>query len=168
MLEVTRWVVRALIALNLLVTALLLGLLAASFAFETGVLARLARGFPAANAAEALNGARWALLLVAPAGAAAHVVFTRLLRILTTVSTGDPFVDANGRRLQAIAWAMLVLQLCDAFYGVVGTRVDLALGERVSGWSPSVTGWLAVLLLFVLARIFREGARMRDDLALTV
>lgn len=32
----------------------------------------------------------------------------------------------------------------------------------------SVNGWLAVLLTFLLARVFTEGARMRDDLEGTV
>jgi hypothetical protein len=36
------------------------------------------------------------------------------------------------------------------------------------GWSFSITGWLAVLLLFVLARVFDQGTRMRDDLEGTV
>jgi hypothetical protein len=36
------------------------------------------------------------------------------------------------------------------------------------GWSFSVTRWLAVLLLFVLARVFEQGSRMREDLAGTV
>jgi hypothetical protein len=31
-----------------------------------------------------------------------------------------------------------------------------------------VTRWLAVLLLFVLARVFEQGTRMREDLAGTV
>ena len=32
----------------------------------------------------------------------------------------------------------------------------------------SINGWLAVLLTFLLARVFAEGALMRDDLAGTV
>ena len=32
----------------------------------------------------------------------------------------------------------------------------------------SVTPWLTILLLFVLARVFDQGARMRDDIAGTV
>ena len=31
-----------------------------------------------------------------------------------------------------------------------------------------MTGWLAVLLLFVLARVFNHGTRIRDDLEGTV
>ena len=36
------------------------------------------------------------------------------------------------------------------------------------GWSLSLTGWIAVPLLFVLANVFREGAAMRADLEGTV
>jgi hypothetical protein len=32
----------------------------------------------------------------------------------------------------------------------------------------SINGWLAVLLTFLLARVFAEGARMREDLEGTV
>jgi hypothetical protein len=39
---------------------------------------------------------------------------------------------------------------------------------RRGDWSFSVTPWLAVLLLFVLAQVFGDGARMRDDLTGTV
>jgi hypothetical protein len=35
-------------------------------------------------------------------------------------------------------------------------------------WSFSIAGWLAVLLLFVLARVFEHGTRMREDLEGTV
>ena len=35
-------------------------------------------------------------------------------------------------------------------------------------WNFSLTRWLAVLLLFVLSRVFEQGARMRDDLEGTV
>ena len=35
-----------------------------------------------------------------------------------------------------------------------------------AGFSPS--GWLAVILAFVLARVFAEGALMREDLEGTI
>ena len=38
----------------------------------------------------------------------------------------------------------------------------------VTSWTPSLGGWIAVVMIFVLARVFRIGARMRDDLAMTV
>lgn len=35
-------------------------------------------------------------------------------------------------------------------------------------WTFSFTPWIAVLLLFVLARVFAHGAQMREDLEGTV
>jgi hypothetical protein len=35
-------------------------------------------------------------------------------------------------------------------------------------WSFSPTRWVAVLLLFVLARVFEQGAQMREELEGTV
>jgi hypothetical protein len=97
-----------------------------------------------------------------------YLVFKRLLAIVETVRAGDPFVAANAARLQAIAWALLALQLLglviDAIAKSVSTpahRVDLDAGF-------SINGWLAVLLTFLLARVFAQGAHMRDDLEGTV
>ena len=39
-------------------------------------------------------------------------------------------------------------------------RVPSSVDWNFSGF----TGWLAVLLLFVLARVFEEGTQMREDL----
>jgi hypothetical protein len=38
---------------------------------------------------------------------------------------------------------------------------------RING-NFDLTGWLAILLLFVLAQVFLEGTRMREDLEGTV
>ena len=40
-----------------------------------------------------------------------YLILRRLLAIVATVRAGDPFVAANAQRLQAIAWALLALQL---------------------------------------------------------
>src|SRR5512143_2412797 len=40
-----------------------------------------------------------------------YAVLKRLLAIVETVRAGDPFVTANARRLQGIAWALLALNL---------------------------------------------------------
>ncbi len=40
------------------------------------------------------------------------------------------------------------------------------LGARLIGFNPS--GWLAILVVFVLAEVFREGARLRGDAELTI
>jgi hypothetical protein len=49
----------------------------------------------------------------------AYVVLSRLRAILDTVRDGDPFVAANARRLQTIAWAYLGLELLHLGVGVV-------------------------------------------------
>ena len=84
-----------------------------------------------------------------------------------TVAAGDPFVLVNARRLRFIAWALLAIQLLDLGFGVLEVSIATRTGERL-GWAPSVTAWLAVVLLFVLARVFEAGATLREELAGTV
>jgi len=98
----------------------------------------------------------------------AHVVLSRLRAIVDTVREGDPFVAANARRLQTIAWAYLGLELLHVAVGVVAAGAGTEAQPLDVDWSFSVTPWVAVLLLFVLARVFDHGARMRADLEGTV
>jgi hypothetical protein len=95
-------------------------------------------------------------------------VLKRLLMIVETVSTGDPFVAANAARLQAIAWALLALELMHYAVGAIAASVSSAAVPLNIGWGFSLTRWLTVLLLFVLARVFQQGARMREELEGTV
>lgn len=97
-----------------------------------------------------------------------HAILARLLAMVETVRRGDPFVAVNARRLQAIAWALLALQLLSIVIGGIGKAISTPAHplHLNAGFSPS--GWLAVLLTFVLARVFAEGASMRDDLEGTV
>jgi hypothetical protein len=97
-----------------------------------------------------------------------YVILRRLLAIVDTVRDGDPFVAANAMRLRAIAWALLVLQLLGMLIGWVGKSISTPEHPVHLDAGFSVNGWLAVLLTFVLARVFAEGARMRDDLEGTV
>src|SRR5262249_540999 len=62
--------------------------------------------------------------------------------------------------LRAIAWTLLTLQVLSMVIGAIGKfvstpahRVDLDAGF-------SINGWLAVLLTFLLAQVFAEGALM--------
>ena len=52
--------------------------------------------------------------------------------------------------------------------GGIGTAISTPAHPVDLDAGFSVNGWLAVLLTFILARIFAEGARMRDDLEGTV
>jgi len=97
-----------------------------------------------------------------------YVVLKRLLAIVETVRSGDPFVAANASRLQAIAWALLVLQSLSVVIGAIAKSVSTPAHPLHLSAGFSITGWLAVLLTFLLARVFAEGALMREDLAGTV
>jgi len=97
-----------------------------------------------------------------------YVVLKRLLAIVETVRAGDPFVAANAHRLQAIAWALLALQLLSLVIGAIAKAVSTPAHPLDFDAGFSINGWLGVLLTFLLARVFAEGTQMRDDLEGTV
>jgi hypothetical protein len=97
-----------------------------------------------------------------------YAVLKRLLAIVETVRAGDPFVPANALRLQSIAWALLGLQLLSLVIGAIGKAVSTPAQPIRLDAGFSISGWLAVLLAFVLARVFAEGTLMREDLEGTV
>ena len=95
-----------------------------------------------------------------------YLVLKRLLAIVGTVRAGDPFVPVNAGRLQAIAWALLALQLLSMAVGGIANALAHPALDVDAGFS--ISGWLAVLLTFLLARVFAEGTHMREDLEGTV
>lgn len=97
-----------------------------------------------------------------------YLILRRLLAIVDTVRAGDPFVAANAARLQAIAWTLLALQCLSMVIGAIGEAISNADHPIDIDAGFSINGWLAVLLTFLLARVFAEGTRMRDDLEGTV
>ena len=97
-----------------------------------------------------------------------YVVLKRLLAIVKTVRAGDPFVAANASRLQAIAWALLALNVLSIVIGAIGNSVSSPAHPVHMDAGFSINGWLAVLLTFLLARVFAEGTLMREDLEGTV
>jgi hypothetical protein len=96
------------------------------------------------------------------------IALKRLLAIVETVRTGDPFVAANANRLQAIAWALLALQVLSLAVAAIARAISTPAHPLDLDAGFSVAGWLAVLLTFLLARVFAEGTLMREDLEGTV
>jgi len=110
-----------------------------------------------------------AIVLIGLASVPVHyVVLTRLLAIVETVRASDPFNAANAHHLQWIGWALVAQQFLSLTVGAIVKAVSTAQHPLHIEAGFSINGWLAVLLTFVLARVFLEGARMRDDLAGTV
>ncbi len=100
----------------------------------------------------------------------AFLFLRKILRIVETVSDGDPFVPVNADRLTAMAWLMLGIQILKVPAGALAVYVATSMREPVAQVDIDIdlSGIVMVIVLFVLARVFREGARMREDLEGTV
>jgi hypothetical protein len=121
---------------------------------------------------------------VALAGGLACVVLATLVlvlisKIVETAMTGDPFVDQNANRLTRVGWLLLGIYGVGMITGVAAVAlmppklIEMAGKEGGhiqfdAGFDPSPIGILTVLLIFVLAQIFRRGAEMRAELEGTV
>jgi hypothetical protein len=166
-LPIAYGVLRVLIVLNWLFGAAILALFTATILAEQWTMTALG---------VATSPDNWPLTMgvrsIAALGVVAiplnFAILKRLVAMVETVRAGDPFVAANADRLQAIAWVLLGLQVLSVVIGAIGTVVSTP-GHPVhldAGFS--ISGWLAVLLTFVLARVFAEGTLMREDLKGTV
>ena len=159
-------VLRILIVVNWIGGALIAVLL---FAMPTEEWIMSALGLPPSPATDRVITA---LHTMAAIGLAAiplnHIVLRRLLAIVETVRAGDPFVAVNADRLQAIAWAMLALQVLSLVVGAIARSVSTPAHPIDVDAGFSLSGWLGVLLTFLLARVFAQGTLMRDDLEGTV
>lgn len=95
--------------------------------------------------------------------------FTGLLRaIVDTVSTGDPFVPENARRLTAMAWLSIALMVVAIVGGWLTVMLEARTEELQANFDVSVGGLLLPFVLFILARVFRTGTDMRAELEGTV
>lgn len=99
--------------------------------------------------------------------------FDRLRRMIGTVGEGDPFAPVNADRLSVMAWLMLGLQVL--MIPAAGLGLFLAKwADKVENADVTIdagldlSGILMVIVLFILARVFRAGAAMREDLEGTV
>ena len=97
-----------------------------------------------------------------------YMILRRLLAMVETVRVGDPFVADNAYRLNTIAWLLLALQVISMIIGGLGRALSTPEHPIHLDAGLSLNGWLAVLLTFVLARVFAEGTIMRDELEATV
>ena len=159
-------VLRIMIILNWVMCAAILALLFA-IPNEQWIMAAFKLS-PSPDADRLVMGLRAAALLGLVVVALNHAGLKRLLAIVETVRAGDPFVAANADRLQTIAWIMLVLQLLSVVIGAIGKSVSTPAHPVHLDAGFSINGWLAVLLTFLLARVFAEGTQMREDLEGTV
>ncbi len=163
-LSVSRKLLRALITLNWMFGAAVLGLFIWTLFAEEWV----ARALGAEGDPRLLLGMRMIMVIAVLAAPIGNLVFSRLLSIVETVRVGNPFVIENAERLKTIAWSVGALEIVRLVIVGVAKGVSTAARPIHLNYNLSITPWLAVLLLFVLASVFDHGARMREDLEGTV
>jgi hypothetical protein len=165
-LPIARVVLRILIVVNWLGGAAILALLVVTPNKEW-IMAAF-KISPSPDASRLIMGLRAVAVLGLATIPLNYVILKRLLAIVGTVREGDPFVAANASRLQTIAWTLLALQLFSIVIGAIGKAVSTPVHPVHLDAGFSINGWLAVLLTFLLARVFAEGTQMREDLEGTV
>jgi hypothetical protein len=100
--------------------------------------------------------------------AGAILIVGRLRRIFLTLIAGDPFHPDNVPRLQMIAATLAALEVGRYVFAPL-LRLATHGGSRLHlTGSVSLTAWFSVLVIVVLAEVFREGARLRSEAELTI
>lgn len=91
-------------------------------------------------------------------------ILNRLRRIFLAVNQGDAFEFANVGRLQGIGLGLIGVQLS-------ALVLALTVPESMPGdadYAFDLGSWLGILIVFMLAEVFRQGASIRDDQQMTV
>ena len=94
------------------------------------------------------------------------LIVGRLRRIFVTLTAGDPFHPDNVRRLRVIGLMLAALEFGRYLFWGVGEWLLPGVDRADQGFS--LTAWFSVLVVFVLAEVFREGARLRSEAELTI
>ena len=112
------------------------------------------------------------LMVFGPGSVAAYfggfvLILRNLRKIFRTLTLGDPFQPDNVRRLRQIGVILAVV--------TGGVFIAQMMMARVApgvlspqGFSDLLTPVFSVLVVFVLAEVFREGARLRRESELTI
>jgi len=102
-------------------------------------------------------------------GPLAYPLMITAFGILRSVEQGDPFQPVNADRLRQMAWLALgglALGLVLTGIGIWFDGKESALAGDVPG--TVITGLTLTLTLFALARVFRLGTAMREELEGTI
>ena len=102
-------------------------------------------------------------------------MFRATSAIIASAMSDDPFIDKNADRLSRIGWLLVGLSGLQAATGVIlhplVEKIEAASADiNIDGVGSDISpiSILTILLVFVLAQIFRRGAEMRSELEGTV
>jgi len=94
--------------------------------------------------------------------------------VFETLVKRDPFVPENAKRFTAIAIVLAVMEasktLVSGLVSFIFSSLNISGSEQFQFQFPNVSWpvWIAVVTLFVLAQVFREGAAMREEQKMTI
>lgn len=102
----------------------------------------------------------------------AYKFFDQLAGIITSVGEGEPFRAENADRLSRMGWLSIGAQVLAAILAGLGKWFE-PYAEKAGynlevGFNVELTGILLTLILFILARVFKRGTEMREELEGTV
>ncbi len=89
----------------------------------------------------------------------------QLRRILKTLIAGDPFVPENAGRLRSLALIVAGMEIARSAIGLAARLLDMPVA---TGFPVNLAAWVAVIILWVLAHVFAEGARLREEEKMTI
>jgi len=95
------------------------------------------------------------------------VIVGRLRRIFATLTRGEPFQPLNVSRLRMIGVMLIAIEVWNFIVPPL-LRSLLPTDSAAFEGRLSLTGWFSILVVFVLAEVFREGARLRREAELTI
>ena len=98
----------------------------------------------------------------------AQTGFSKLLALVDTARDGDPFTRENVGRLRALGWIMIGVEIASVPLHLLGKKISEQMTDFQMDAGVSLNGILAILLVFVLARVFEHGVSLRDDVEGTV
>lgn len=101
------------------------------------------------------------------------VIVRRLKAVFASFIEAQPFHRENADHLRAIWVTLLVMELCRIGVTLATGTVMMVAGPPDGASMEArvridLTTWLAIGVLIVLAEVFREGARLREDQDLTI
>jgi uncharacterized protein with PQ loop repeat len=112
------------------------------------------------------------VVAIMPAGAIMCYLAARILKLLRyivlSVGSGQPLTEVNAQRLRTMGWLTLAIQgtlVLTAIILAVDNHTTLLDFDTGFGLVESI---LSAAVLFILARVFEQGAKMQDDLEGTV
>jgi len=117
---------------------------------------------------EAFQGLVFVQVLAVIAALQGFFFFRNLYRIIETVGEGDPFVPENASRLNAMGWIAVAAHILAIPLNLTSQWLETISDRFRTDFGISFAVILLAVVLFILARVFREGTRMRDELEGTV